>query len=279
MNPDAIKLYEEHNIHLVAEPLEVAVCAQHNNGGLAGNLWWESENIKHLFPIGEVNGSHGICRPGGSALNSGQVAGIRAAEFIAAEYRERSLDADTFDAAATQALERLTAWTEKSGQAEITWETAREEFRQRMTRAGAQIRSVDELSDAVDAAWLQYGRMLNEGCKYDDAEGMVEALRNLHLCLAHAVYLDAVSRSVHDGTGSRGSGLVLAQDGVKLHDALEDYWRCVPENKSFRDKVLESAYTAPGCVKHHWSVCRSLPHEDGWFENIWADYRRKMIFK
>ncbi len=76
MNPGAAELYREHNIDLAGEALEIAVCAQHNNGGLAGNIWWESTNIKHLFPIGEVNGSHGVNRPGGSALNSGQVGGI-----------------------------------------------------------------------------------------------------------------------------------------------------------------------------------------------------------
>ena len=73
MNPGAVELYRNHNIDLIQEALEVAVCAQHNNGGLAGNIWYESPNIKHLFPIGEVNGSHGVTRPGGSALNAGQV--------------------------------------------------------------------------------------------------------------------------------------------------------------------------------------------------------------
>ena len=91
MNQPAIDLYKEHGIDLAKEPLEVAVCAQHNNGGLAGNLWWESVNVKHLFPVGEVNGSHGIYRPGGSALNSGQVAGFRAAEYIAHRYAAKDL--------------------------------------------------------------------------------------------------------------------------------------------------------------------------------------------
>ena len=59
MNPAAIELYREHGIDLAREPLEIAVCAQHNNGGLAANHWWESVNIRHLFPVGEVNGSHG----------------------------------------------------------------------------------------------------------------------------------------------------------------------------------------------------------------------------
>jgi len=83
MNPGAVALYRDHGIDLAAEPLEIAVCAQHNNGGLAGNHWWESVNVKHLFPVGEVNGSHGVDRPGGSALNAGQVGGFRAAEVIA----------------------------------------------------------------------------------------------------------------------------------------------------------------------------------------------------
>ena len=88
MNPGAVDLYRNHKIDLSREPLEVAVCAQHNNGGLAGNIWYESTNIKHLFPVGEVNGSHGVTRPGGSALNAGQVAGFRAAEYIANRYSQ-----------------------------------------------------------------------------------------------------------------------------------------------------------------------------------------------
>jgi succinate dehydrogenase/fumarate reductase flavoprotein subunit len=90
MNPMAIKLYREHGIDLRKEPLEIAVCAQHNNGGLQGNIWWES-NLRHLFPVGEVNGSHGVYRPGGSALNSGQVGGYRAAQYISNFYHTNSL--------------------------------------------------------------------------------------------------------------------------------------------------------------------------------------------
>ncbi|MEI3005036.1 MAG: FAD-binding protein [Victivallales bacterium] len=67
LNAPAIELYREHKIHLSKEPLQIAVCAQHNNGGLAGNVWWESVNLKHLFPVGEVNGSHGVTRPGGTS--------------------------------------------------------------------------------------------------------------------------------------------------------------------------------------------------------------------
>ena len=81
MNPAAIELYKNNNIDLYNEPLEISVCAQHNNGGLSGDMWWES-NICGFFPVGEVNGTHGKYRPGGSALNSGQCGGMRAAMRI-----------------------------------------------------------------------------------------------------------------------------------------------------------------------------------------------------
>ncbi|MBQ2463086.1 MAG: FAD-binding protein, partial [Clostridia bacterium] len=83
MNPRAIDLYRSHGIDLESERLEIAVCAQHNNGGLAADAHWES-HVKGLYPVGEVCGSHGIYRPGGSALNAGQVGALRAAQAIRA---------------------------------------------------------------------------------------------------------------------------------------------------------------------------------------------------
>jgi len=46
MNRPAIDIYKEHDIDLYSEPLEIAVCAQHNNGGFASNIWWEA-NVRH----------------------------------------------------------------------------------------------------------------------------------------------------------------------------------------------------------------------------------------
>ena len=90
-----MELYRDNGIDLSSEPLEIGICAQHNNGGLKSNIWWESD-LRHLFPVGEVNGSHGVYRPGGSALNSGQVGSARAAEFISRRYNEPVPDMDRF---------------------------------------------------------------------------------------------------------------------------------------------------------------------------------------
>jgi succinate dehydrogenase/fumarate reductase flavoprotein subunit len=95
MNQPAIDLYTAHGIDLKTKMLEIAVCAQHNNGGLLGNIWWES-NVKHLFPVGEVNGVFGVYRPGGSALNSTQVGSLRAAQYIKANYENAPLSLGEF---------------------------------------------------------------------------------------------------------------------------------------------------------------------------------------
>lgn len=91
MNMPAAELYKNNGINLSKEHLEIAVCAQHNNGGLIGNIWWES-NVRHLFPVGEVNGTFGVYRPGGSALNSTQVGSYRAAQYISNNYRDEAMD-------------------------------------------------------------------------------------------------------------------------------------------------------------------------------------------
>ncbi|MCJ7778788.1 MAG: FAD-binding protein [Sedimentisphaerales bacterium] len=81
MNTPAIEIYKENGIDLYSEPLEIAVCAQHNNGGFSIDKWWQSA-IPGTFIIGEMAGTHGVKRPGGSALNAGQTGGLRAAEYI-----------------------------------------------------------------------------------------------------------------------------------------------------------------------------------------------------
>ncbi len=113
MNPLAIELYRTHGIDLEREPLEIAVCAQHNNGGLAADLWWESTNIDRLFPVGEVNGTHGVYRPGGSALNSGQVGAIRAARKIAEVYRETELRKEEWIPLAEVSVKEMLALIER----------------------------------------------------------------------------------------------------------------------------------------------------------------------
>ncbi|MCP4640326.1 MAG: FAD-binding protein, partial [bacterium] len=110
MNQPSIDLYKGMGVDLFEEPIPVGVCSQHCNGGFAVDAWWES-NVKRLFVIGELAGTHGVKRPGGSALNSGQVGSIRAAQRIAHIHYERGLGTDDFAALATPTVEGLVSET------------------------------------------------------------------------------------------------------------------------------------------------------------------------
>jgi len=279
MNPGAIDHYAEHGIDIAAEPLEIAVCAQHNNGGLAGNHWWESTNVKHLFPVGEVNGSHGVYRPGGSALNSGQVGSLRAAEFIANRYRDRDVPEEAVAAAAARAGSDLLAWIDKCTRAESPWQAERRQFQERMTRAGAHIRSAAELRKAVGEAWEQWRRIETSGCGCSGPGDLPEAIKNRYLCFAHAVYLEAVLFALESGVGSRGSAMVVEQDGAQIHDKLGPQWRIAPENAEFREKVLETLVRPGGNVENRWVDRRPIPESDLWFETAWARFRSGEVYR
>lgn len=277
MNPGAVELYREHGIDITREPLEIAVCAQHNNGGLAGNLWWESTNVKHLFPVGEVNGSHGVYRPGGAALNSGQVGGFRLADFIAARYGDWTDKSREFTVSAMAVVKELDGLMKRS--APIDWRAEREEFQQRMSRVAAHIRAKDELAEGTAAAWAQWERLKGAGCAGTSPADLREALRNRQLCFAHAVYIEAVRFAVESGLGSRGSCMVLEPNGRCVHGQLDSaLWRFVPENEDFRDQVMETQAATGGKAVSRWVPRRPLPESDVWFETAWASYRNGEIF-
>ena len=275
MNPAAIQVYRDHEIDIEKEPLEIAVCAQHNNGGLAGNRWWESENIKHLFPVGEVNGSHGVYRPGGSALNSGQVAGFRAAEYIANCYSESSLDLAACLAEADAKLDELLSWLDICSKASVDWQTIRESLQSRMTRAGAHVRSIDSLTTAVADAWREWEALKRDGC----SGNMTEAIRNRQLCFAHAVYLEATLAAVKSGTGSRGSAVILDAKGISAHRKLSKEWNFAPENPAFRERILETVAYPDGKTENNWVERRPIPESDAWFEKAWALFREGKIYR
>ncbi|MFC2008866.1 FAD-binding protein [Chloroflexota bacterium] len=274
MNPSAIELYRDHGIDIREEPLEIAVCAQHNNGGLAGNLWWESPNVKHLFPVGEVNGSHGVYRPGGSALNAGQVGGFRAAEYIANRYDTWTVEAHEVRCAVSQAIANITGYLDTCALAETPWQRDRDEFQSRMSRAGAPVRSMSSVGQAVEEAQAQWLRLSACGCSYDGAAGKIEAMRNRLLCFAHLVYLEAIRHGLESGVGSRGSTMVLSEGGIPVHERLGSEWSFMQEDTAFRERVLETVAEASGTVRNEWVPRRPLPRSEAWFETEWASFRR-----
>jgi len=82
LNPKAIDVYARQGIDLYTEKLRIAVCAQHNNGGVHTDNCYMSD-VDGLYVIGEAAGTFGLARPGGTALNDTQVGGLLCANHIA----------------------------------------------------------------------------------------------------------------------------------------------------------------------------------------------------
>ena len=268
MNPKAIDLYRDHSIDIETEPLEVAVCAQHNNGGLAGDIWWESTNVRHLFPIGEVNGSHGVTRPGGSALNAGQVGAWRAAERIARGYTNACAGDGAVDFARAAEM-RFAEMLSRS--AVRDWRTDRMRMEARMDRAGGFIRRRDELRAAIAEAEAELPALLADGLGGLNARGCAEALRTRQLAFAHLVYLRAIEDQMNRA-GSRGGAIVIESDGEPIAPCLGDDWRMAPEKVEARNEVAICRAERSGKVVVRHEPCRPVPTDVGWFERVWAEY-------
>jgi len=65
---------------------------------------------------------------------------------------------------------------------------------------------------------------------------------------------------------------------VRVHAGLDERWRIVPEDESWREMVLETVATPEGDVINIWADRRPLPHPDSWFETAWAAYREGRIY-
>ena len=275
MNAPAIELYRRYGIPLDKEMLEIAVCAQHNNGGLAGNLWWESINLKHLFPIGEVNGSHGVTRPGGSALNAGQVGAFRASEFIAAKYQDDTVSEEEY--AAVMAEEHAKRFVQLEKTAQLNWKEERLALQQRMSKAGAFVRSASEVEAALNEVYKQYDALSADGLGSLTPKELTETLRNLHLCYAQIYYLECILMQI-DYIGSRGGSMVLADDGKPIHPLLAEKWKIQEEKKEMRDCVMVCGRGENGYPMIGWEKCRPVPECDGWFETIWKEFRTGDVY-
>ena len=279
MNPASIELYAEHGIDL-REPLACAVCAQHNNGGLRGSIWWES-NIRHLFPIGELNGAHGV-RPGGSALNSGQVGAMRAALRIKHVYGGEPMALDEFARlAAPQIAEQvaeirrlLAAPADAPTPAEV-----RGEIQERMTAHGAFIRSAAAVGPAVAAAQALHARITRSGMRLASRDELLAAIQNVHLSLTHIAFLQTIEALIARGGGSRGGYMILDEGGDLYVESQRGRELCHrSENEALRNEILETRLAGPATFEVQPVPCRPIPEDDSWYETTWREWLEGRIF-
>lgn len=281
MNPLSVDLYAQMGVDLRRDPLPIGVCAQHCNGGFQVDHWWES-NLRHLFVIGELAGTHGVKRPGGAALNSGQVGALRAAQRIARVYYRDALALDDFTPLAAPLVDGLMRESARILQPSSAARDARElkrDIQERMTRHAAMVRSRTGVQQALDTARREWRAIREHGLR-QEGPGFLRALETRALALAQLGFLEAIHALLERGAGSRGSHLVTDAAGKAIHQRLGDAWRCLPENQSLRKEILGVQYDhRTDSFAIHVTPTRPLPDTDYWFENTWAAYRAGNIFR
>lgn len=281
MNQPSIDLYREMGVDLSKEPLPIGVCAQHCNGGFAVDMWWET-NVRHLFVIGELAGTHGVKRPGGSALNAGQVGGLRAAQRIAHLYYEHGLSIEEFGKLAEATVRRVgreALRANNPGVDALDAAAVKRQIQRRMSRYAGMVRSKSGIREALEAGRRNWDRIRRDGLRHD-GEGYLSAFEVRDLALAQLGFLEAVHALLERGSGSRGSHLVTDPSGALPHPQLGEEWRFIPENLALRKEILGVSYDcATDTFSIHITPPNDLPEDEFWFENTWTEYRSASVFR
>ncbi len=276
MNPLSIELYRRYKYDITRDPLAFAVLNQHMNGGLAVD-GWGATSLDGCYAVGEAAGSHGVTRPGGAALNAGQVFGARCAERAAVRRNGRSgrLSTDLIDAAIGRILDVLNAGSP------LTAHAIRKDVQDRMSdHAGP-------LCNARDArAALASARSLNEtirqqGIAFTGATDALRALQWRQTALLSEAVLTALVFYIAQGGGSRGARAICAPDGTHVPDArtgaVEDV-RFVSERAEHRAEQIHVRLDAGAFVCEARPIRRRDRDRKAFFERDWPDFLTGAIY-
>ncbi|MBQ5769881.1 MAG: FAD-binding protein, partial [Clostridia bacterium] len=255
MNQPAIDFYLSNGVDLYIEKLEIALCAQHMNGGVSVDHWWET-TVRNLFAVGEVAGTHGVYRPGGSALNAGQVGGTRAARKISKSPEAEAVIFDT--------EEEMTALRDLLNQclsdfSNLEETKAREALE--MSRIAAAIRETSALSDFLDRT-KELIHEFTKKIKIRDRSEAKDLFRFYDTLVSRMMILTAMNDYHLRGGVNRGSGLYTA-NGVPIKNKDTD-----PN----RDKI-QIVSLKDGKVTVRMRNVLPIPADDDFFENVWRDFR------
>ena len=272
MNEPAVSFYLEHGVDLRKEMLEIAVCVQHNNGGLSTDCHWQT-NIEGIFAVGEVCGSHGVTRPGGTALNAGQAGAVRAAEYIAFVRNrmpwKQSEETRKFCVEKARKRMMLLALSEEKSNLGEIWEKAV----LRMSRAAGMIRNEEGLEAALEETTKQLQHFEADVRISDYRQGgMLYHL--LDMLISQKVYLSAMLDYVRRGGGSRGSALYTSPEGEKPGEKMPELYRCRMDEGRLGGMIQEIRLLPEEC-RITWRPVRPIPEPDYFFENQWKAFRER----
>lgn len=211
MNPLSIELYRRYKVDIASRPLEFAVNNQHLNGGVAVDIWGQTSHPA-VFAVGESAGTHGATRPGGSALNAGQVFGTRVAEHLAARGVRLTDDPTTGDL--EQALSALLGGLH--GSDALTLKQVRDEVQARMSDAAGILCDAATVRQALVDAQVLNAAIRARGIAPARPSEAARALQWRQMALVSEAVLTALDHYISRGGGSRGARAILDPAGEGL---------------------------------------------------------------
>lgn len=216
MNPLAIELYKRYKVDITADPLESAVNNQHMNGGIAVDTWGRT-NVPGIYAVGEAAGTHGATRPGGSALNAGQVFGTRVAEHVGA--LGAPIFADDVTQAATHAIQTISDLF--SDGSRLTAKGIRTEVQARMSDKAGILCSPSEVASALAAAKALNADIRQNGIAISRPAEAARVLQWQQIALASEAVLAALDTYISQGGGSRGARAICDPEGEALPQSVQ----------------------------------------------------------
>lgn len=265
MNMPAVELYASKGCNIEKEYLEIALCAQHCNGGIAVDMWWQT-NIPGLFAAGECAGTHGIARPGGSALNSGQVGSLRAAQYICAHPQKQG----DFDSAFVLAYRRHSKMLQNILSESDNIDGLIIDAQKRMSASAGAIR-IPSLLDAAAESVKDALADIEKTVRINSPAGLYKFYKLYDILLTQRAVIACYSDFAKTKNVTRGSALYNTKDG-SLRAGLDEIFRFRQENGETKDFIQETVLEN-GRFICSWRKVRPIPENDGFFENVWRSYR------
>lgn len=285
MNRPAYEFYLQRNprVDLETDMLEVAVCAQHNNGGLEIDHWWQS-NLTGFFPVGEAAGAHGVYRPGGAALNSGQVGATRAASYIAHARGFDPVGEATFASAAAPVAQRAASLLQDAGARAASGRDDTDALLTRIRRlmsdhAGV-VRSRESVAQArkeITALLTSYDSTISADLDSRRSVSRLFLIRDI--LTSQFVYLNAMTHYLDSGGLSRGSVLYTDPEGtLPILDAgvaadLPEMFRLRTDDGKLDGVIQVTRWDGSSAPEFDWRERRPIPDHTEAFENTWRTYR------
>lgn len=278
MNPLSIELYRMNGIDITKEPLKMAVNNQHMNGGIDIDLWGRT-NLDGCYAVGEAASTHGVTRPGGSALISGQVFGTRAAKHIA--YANRAAPSGAQEAwgpVLQEMISELKAVTENPCTVDLG--QVRSSIQTRMSEAAGFVCSGNAVAAALNEAETLVHKFESRAVGLLEPHRANDYFMWKQMALSSAAVLAALNHYIAGGGGSRGARVILDETATGLPETVDgplEAFRFRPEQE--HDKACKIMVSLVGgaltCAERQIKKRDRAPV---FFEKGWGEFLSQQIY-